>query len=123
MSSWDAVYRIVKQIPRGRVLTYGGLAKLARLPGGGRTAGRAMAATPRGKGIPWHRVLGAGGKLLIREPFSSLQRKLLESEGVPLRERRVDLKRCLWIPARAAKPGTKQKTAANRRSPSRASKP
>jgi methylated-DNA-protein-cysteine methyltransferase related protein len=123
MSSWDAVYRIVKQIPRGRVLTYGALAKLAHLPGGGRTAGRAMAATPRGKGIPWHRVLGAGGKLLIREPFSSLQRKLLESEGVPLRERRVDLKGCLWTPSRSKKPKAKPKAPANRLLSSHASKP
>jgi len=123
MSSWDAVYRIVKQIPRGRVLTYGALAKLARLPGGGRTAGHAMAATPRGKGIPWHRVLGAGGKLLIREPYSSLQRKLLESEGVPLRERRVDFKRCLLTPVSPTNSPTQQKAPANRRSSSRASKP
>ncbi len=75
--SWDPVYKLVKQIPRGRVLTYGAVARALRLPGGARTAGRAMAGCPSGKGIPWHRVLGAGGKLLIREPYASLQRKLL----------------------------------------------
>jgi len=68
------------------------------LPGGARTAGRAMAATPSGKGIPWHRVLGERGKILIREPYASLQRKLLESEGVTIVESRVDLKRHLWKP-------------------------
>jgi len=51
-----------------------------------------MAATPSGKGIPWHRVLGERGKILIREPYASLQRKLLESEGVLIVESRVDLK-------------------------------
>src|SRR5712691_7629480 len=96
--SWDPVYRLVKQIPRGRVLTYGALARALRLQGGARSAGRAMAATPSGKGIPWHRVVGAGGKLLIREPYASLQRKLLESEGVNIIESRVDLKRHLWNP-------------------------
>ena len=96
--SWDPVFRFVKQIPRGRVLTYGALAKALRLPGGARSAGHAMAATPSGKGIPWHRVLGAGGKLLIREPYASLQRKLLESDGVTIIESRVDLKRHLWKP-------------------------
>jgi methylated-DNA-protein-cysteine methyltransferase-like protein len=96
--SWDPVYRLVQRIPRGRVLTYGVLARLLRLPGGARTAGRAMAATPSGKGIPWHRVLGERGKILIREPYASLQRKLLESEGVTLIESRVDLKRHLWKP-------------------------
>jgi methylated-DNA-protein-cysteine methyltransferase-like protein len=94
--SWSPVYQFVKQIPRGRVITYGGLAKALRLPGGARTAGRAMAGTPSGKGIPWHRVVGARGKLLIREPYASLQRKLLESEGVKLLESRVELKLHLW---------------------------
>jgi len=96
--SWDPVFRFVKQIPRGRVLTYGALAKALRLPGGARSARRAMAATPSGKGIPWHRVLGERGKILIREPYASLQRKLLESEGVSIVESRVDLKRHLWKP-------------------------
>ena len=98
--SWDPVYRLVKLIPRGRVLTYGSLARALRLRGGARAAGRAMAATPSGKGIPWHRVVGERGKLLIREPYASLQRKLLESEGVALIESRVDLKRHLWNPPR-----------------------
>src|SRR5882762_3800324 len=96
--SWDPVFRFVQQIPRGRVLTYGALAKALCLPGGARSAGRAMAATPSGKGIPWHRVVGEGGKILIREPYASLQRKLLESEGITIVESRVDLKRHLWKP-------------------------
>ena len=96
--SWDHVFRFVKQIPRGRVLTYGALARALRLPGGARSAGRAMAATPSGRGIPWHRVLGERGKILIREPYASLQRKLLESEGVTIVESRVDLERHLWTP-------------------------
>ena len=96
--SWGPVFFFVKQIPRGRVLTYGALAKALRLPGGARSAGRAMAATPSGRGIPWHRVVGERGKILIREPYASLQRKLLESEGITLTESRVDLKRHLWKP-------------------------
>jgi methylated-DNA-protein-cysteine methyltransferase-like protein len=101
--SWAPVYQLVKRIPRGRVITYGALAKALRLPGGARTAGRAMAATPSGKGIPWHRVVGDRGKLLIREPYASLQRKLLESEGVALLESRVNLKAYLWQPAKDRK--------------------
>ena len=102
--SWDPVYRLVKQIPRGRVLSYGALARILRLRGGARSAGRAMAATPTGKGIPWHRVVGENGKILIREPYASLQRKLLESEGVKVSESRVDLKQHLWTPAKKARP-------------------
>jgi methylated-DNA-protein-cysteine methyltransferase related protein len=110
MSTWDPVYRLVKQIPRGRVLSYGAVAKLLRLSGGARSAGRAMAATPSGKGIPWHRVVGEGGKILIREPYASLQKKLLESEGVAVLESRVNLKKHLWSPPRknaASRPRTK----------------
>ena len=98
--SWDPVYQLVQQIPRGRVLTYGALAKTLRLRGGARSAGRAMAATPSGKGIPWHRVVGERGKILIREPYASLQKKLLETEGVKVLESRVDLKNHLWSPSR-----------------------
>jgi alkylated DNA nucleotide flippase Atl1 len=55
-----------------------------------------MAASPSGKGIPWHRVVGAGGSLLIREPYASLQRKLLESEQIAMSERRVNMKLHHW---------------------------
>jgi methylated-DNA-protein-cysteine methyltransferase-like protein len=101
--SWEPVYRLVKQIPRGRVLSYGALARILRLSGGARSAGRAMAATPSGKGIPWHRVVGERGKILIREPYASLQKKLLETEGVIVVESRVDLKHHLWVPPRTRK--------------------
>src|SRR5215469_16259868 len=57
MSSWDPVYRLVRKIPRGRVTTYGAVAKALRLRGGARAAGHAMAACPSGSGIPWHRVV------------------------------------------------------------------
>jgi methylated-DNA-protein-cysteine methyltransferase related protein len=119
--TWDPVYRLVKQIPRGRVTTYGALAKALHLRGGARTAGRAMAATPSGKGIPWHRVVGDRGKLLIREPYASLQRKLLESEGLVLLESRVDLQKHGWSPTAApqkgkqgARPRLKQKASRER---------
>jgi methylated-DNA-protein-cysteine methyltransferase related protein len=118
--SWDIVYRLVKQIPRGRVLSYGALAKALRLPGGARSAGRAMAATPSGKGIPWHRVVGERGKILIREPDASLQKKLLESEGVKITESRVDLKTHLWTPStRASERTRKRPRKARARNPSR----
>ena len=111
--SWDPVYKLVKQIPRGRVLTYGAVARALRLSGGARTAGRAMAGCPSGKGIPWHRVLGSGGKLLIREPYASLQRKLLESEGVLMTERRVNMRLHEWfIPRRKS---SKKRAARKRR--------
>jgi len=100
--NWKPLYALVKKIPRGRVMTYGQLAKALRLPGGARTAGRAMAACPRGQGVPWHRVVGAGGKLLIREPHASLQRKLLETEGLVLAEKRIlNFRDYQWSPGKS----------------------
>ena len=96
--TWERVYRLVKTIPRGRVTTYGDLAKKLRLPGGARVVGYAMASCPSGSGIPWHRVVGAGGKLLISEPHASLQRRLLTTEGVAIEGRGIDLKRYAWAP-------------------------
>lgn len=107
--SWDPVYELVQQIPRGRVTTYGTLAKVLHLRGGARTAGRALAATPSGRGIPWHRVVGERGKLLIPEPHASLQRKLLESEGVKIVEMRVDYARHGWDPKRKTKSSLKSR--------------
>ena len=63
-----------------------------RIPGGARVVGYAMAGCPSGRGIPWHRVVGAGGRLIIREPYGSLQRKLLESEGVQIEGARIDMR-------------------------------
>jgi len=75
------------------VTTYGAIAKAIRLPGGPRAVGYAMAACPANQGIPWHRVVGAGGRLLISEPRASLQRKLLATEGIPIEGRTIDMKR------------------------------
>ena len=107
--SWDAIYRLVKQIPRGRVITYGGVAKRMRLRGGARVVGYAMAASPSGSGVPWHRVVGAGGHLRLREPLVSLQRKLLESEGVRFIGRRVDIENHLWTARKQPKIGNKKR--------------
>ena len=98
VGSWDVVYKLVKKIPRGHVTTYGEVARALRLKGGARVAGHAMAACPRGRGVPWQRVVGSGGLLLIREPYAALQRKLLESEGVRIERQAVDMKRYGWSP-------------------------
>jgi len=96
--SWNPVYRLIKKIPRGRVTTYGELARTLRLPGGARAVGYALAACPNGYGIPWHRVVGARGYLRIGEPHRSLQRQLLRSEGVDLESGRIDMTLFGWSP-------------------------
>ena len=102
--SWEPVYRLVKKIPRGRVTTYGEVARALRLPGGARAVGYAMAATPSGRGIPWHRVLGAGGHIRVPERYEMIQRKLLQTEGVATDSAIIDLRKYGWSPlSRATK--------------------
>ena len=62
-----------------------------------------MAACPKGRGIPWHRVVGAGGRILLREPRAALQRRLLESEGIEFRGARMELEGREWFPPKPRK--------------------
>ena len=112
--SWERVYHLVAQVPRGRVTTYGQLARVLRLSGGARAAGYAMAACPAGRGIPWHRVVGAGGRLLIAEPHAALQRRLLESEGVPVVGGKVNMERFSWSPVKPRRARTRLRPAKRR---------
>ena len=82
------IYRVVRGIPRGRVMTYGEVARRAGLPRGARTVGRAMAASA--EALPWQRVVGLRrtgmAHVTIRDPLAAgLQRALLEQEGVRFR--------------------------------------
>lgn len=104
-SAWQRIYDAVKRIPRGHVVTYGQLAKILRVPGGARTVGFAMAGTPSGLGIPWHRVVGAGGRLLPREPYASKQRMLLETEGTQFAGMKVDMRAHQWTPGKTNRAG------------------
>jgi methylated-DNA-protein-cysteine methyltransferase related protein len=94
--SWGKIYRLIKRIPRGSVTTYGAIARRLKVRGGARVVGYAMAACPSGRGIPWHRVVGAGGRLIIREPYAAKQRFLLENEGVVLQGARLDMAKYAW---------------------------
>ena len=93
------IYRIVRQIPRGRVATYGQVATLAGLDGHARQVGYALHALPSSMKVPWHRVVNSRGEVSARTGGDSheLQRKLLEAESVRFDERgRIDLKRFRW---------------------------
>src|ERR1044071_10045232 len=75
-------HRVVSQIPRGRVATYGQIARLAGLPGQARLVGYALHALPAGTSVPWQRVVNAQGAISTRSAGVSPQRRILESEGV-----------------------------------------
>jgi len=101
-TAYTRILAVVRRIPRGRVATYGQVAALAGYPHAPRLAGYALHARPEGSPLPWHRVLGAGGRLSLGRLSAEgalLQRLKLEAEGVAFDPRgRVRLARHLWKP-------------------------
>ncbi len=100
---FEKIYRMVLRIPRGRVMTYGQIARLLDDRFSPRLVGWAMHATPRdGRDIPWHRVINSRGsistgRVITHQP--DLQRLLLEAEGVVFNEGgRCDLAVFQWSP-------------------------
>jgi len=82
------VLRLVRRVPPGRLVTYGDLARLAGRPGAARAVGNIMrtAAEP---GLPYHRVIAAGGRLGGYGGQEGLKQALLRQEGVTVVGRRV----------------------------------
>ena len=78
---------VIRRIPRGKVATYGSVAKAVGFPGASRQVAWALRGTD-GR-LPWHRVLGAGGKILLPGGAGADQRLRLESEGVSFRGAKV----------------------------------
>jgi alkylated DNA nucleotide flippase Atl1 len=81
----------IRRIPKGRVSTYGAVARAAGLPGAARQVAKVL---HRGFELPWQRVLGAGGEIKLRGDSAIEQRLRLEAEGVRFRGRKVDMKLC-----------------------------
>lgn len=103
------IYRIVMGVPRGRVTTYGEVARLAGLHGGARTVGWAMASVPGGQAVPWWRVIRGDGTIAPR-PSAGAQRRRLAKEGVRFsRTGAVDLRRYGWPSGeRASRPNSRR---------------
>jgi methylated-DNA-protein-cysteine methyltransferase-like protein len=89
LSAETRIRAAILRIPRGKVSTYGAIAKAAGLPGRARQVARVL----RGAyGLPWQRVLGSGGEIKLRGDSALEQRFRLQSEGVRFRGRKVDMK-------------------------------
>jgi len=84
-----AIAAVIRSIPRGRVSTYGAVAKAAGYPRNARHVAKVL---NQARGLPWQRVLGSGGSISLPGELGLEQRFLLEAEGVKFRGRRVDLK-------------------------------
>lgn len=98
--TYATIYAVVRRIPRGRVATYGQVARLAGRPRGARQVGYALAALDD-PGVPWHRVVNAKGRISPRRRpgADEFQRILLEDEGVAFDDDgRICLARFGWRP-------------------------
>ena len=102
--AYERIYAVVARIPKGRVATYGQVARLANLPGQARQVGYALSALPDGSRIPWHRVINAAGRISPRAggiDWGTLQRLRLRRERVVFDARGcIDLARFRWRPRR-----------------------
>ena len=104
--AFERIWRLVAEIPRGRVATYGQIARMAGYVNGARTVGWALRALPddhrvEARPVPWHRVINAQGTISLRGRDAvgeaSRQAAALRREGVVLlRGGRIDLRRYRW---------------------------
>lgn len=96
--AYERIWAVVRRVPRGRVATYGQVARLAGLVNGARQAGYALHALRPHTAVPWHRVVNAAGGISLSDVAGAVtQRLLLEREGVRFDAAgRVDLARFQW---------------------------
>lgn len=99
-NTYERIYSVVRQIPKGRVATYGQIARLAGLGVHARQVGYALNAMPDGLDVPWHRVINARGGISKRSipVYEQIQQELLVQEGIIFgADGRVSLLRYQWI--------------------------
>lgn len=97
-SSHHLIYQTVRQIPKGKVSTYGKIANLSGLIGQARLVGYALHSTPHEMKIPWHRVINAQGRISLPKNNGGYirQKKLLVKEGIVFKGERIDLSKYGW---------------------------
>lgn len=95
ISNKEAIFLALKQIPAGRVITYGQLAQLAGLHGAARLVGHVLRELPEGSNLPWHRVVNAQGKLSLPEQSASYKEQIrrLQQEGIEITRGKINLNR------------------------------
>jgi len=100
--TYQQIYQIIRNIPRGKVATYGQIAALAGIPGSARQVGYALHSS-RGENLPWYRVINARGEIsVLPDPqVADLQHQLLTAEGILFDHRgRINLSRFQWQPSK-----------------------
>lgn len=97
----EKAIRIIKEIPAGRVMTYGQVAACAGSPRGGRQVARLLHSMSSKYELPWHRVVNAQGQIMIQDPEARFaQQTFLQKEGVEVSANgKIDLSRFSYVPA------------------------
>ena len=90
---FSRIHAVIRKIPKGKVATYGSVAHAAGFPGAARQVVWALHGSGA-HGLPWHRVLGAGGKIRLTGEHGFEQRLRLQAEGVKFLGDRVDMQVC-----------------------------
>ena len=101
--SYLRIWRTVSRIPRGKVASYGTIARLSGLNGQARLAGYALHNLPPGSEIPWHRVINSGGRISLPGRRGVEQARLLKIEGVPYDRGGIDMERFGWTSRKTAR--------------------
>jgi methylated-DNA-protein-cysteine methyltransferase-like protein len=110
---FSRIHAVILKIPPGKVSTYGAVARAAGFPGAAR---QVVWALRQGKALPWHRVVGSGGRIALPGEAGFEQRLRLESEGVLFSGSRVNMKECehRLMEWKNPKRATRARTAAER---------
>lgn len=98
MSNDNAVFSIVRAIPKGKVATYGQVARLAGMPNSARAVGYALKRVPVNTCLPWHRVVNSRGQIALPPDSQSFARQVrrLREEGVEVTAGKVSLPEYQW---------------------------
>ena len=94
----EQVYRILQNIPRGRVVTYGQIAKMLGNKYCARTVGNILHANPDGEKCPCYKVVNSKGQLACQYAFGGIekQKEKLEADGIEVTDYKVDLEKYQW---------------------------
>ena len=94
------IHETIREIPQGRVASYGQIADIAGVPRGARQVGYALRQLPDGHALPWHRVVQASGNIAFDKdnPLFEEQRNRLMMEGVSVLSGRIDMSKYRWQP-------------------------
>ena len=98
MNNKEKIWQVVYQIPKGKVASYGQIAKLAGLPGYARYVGYTMKILPAETKLPWFRVVSSQGSISFEKGTKQylLQKSLLEKEGIIFIKGKFSLDKYRW---------------------------